>query len=409
MAQLNKDKQKAVYAIETRNVSKVYRLYTKPIDRLKEAVLRKPFHQPFGSLRDITFSTPFGESLGVIGENGAGKSTLLKILAGTLTPSSGEVIVRGRVAALLELGTGFHQEFTGRQNIYLNAALLGLDQAQISKKESDIIDFAELGPFIDRPIKTYSLGMVMRLAFSVATSVDPDTLIIDEALSVGDHYFQQKCIDRMLSFRDQGKTILFCSHNTYAVNLLCNRAIWLDKGSIRKEGVATRVTSAYEDYLRAKTVSSDKEDNPELHKADDKIPVIIRSMKLNDHAGPITLGYREDLNILLELESFDDRAFWVAMGIRRDGERFWHVVNMSHDGYKPLKGKGVSKVLLSYRSLPLLHGQYSVVGFILDESGLHCHHKMESSPFTIIPPEQWRNELGLLALDHDWKFLQGSK
>lgn len=383
----------------------MYRLYSKPIDRLKEAVLRKELHQSFESLRDITFSIPIGESLGIIGENGAGKSTLLKILASTLTPSSGEVIVRGRVAALLELGAGFHQEFTGRQNIYLNAALLGLDQTQISKRESAIIDFAELGPFIDRPIKTYSSGMVMRLAFSVATSVNPDTLIIDEALSVGDNYFQQKCIDRMLSFRDQGKNILFCSHSTYAVNLLCSRAIWLHKGSIRKDGITTRVTSAYENYLRAKTELSDKEDIPELSLAADKIPVIIRSIKLNNHAGPITLEHRQDLNILVELESFDDRAFLVAIGIRRDGERFWHVVNMSHDGFKPLKGKGISKVLLSYRSLPLLQGQYSAVGFILDESGLHCHHKMESSPFTIIPPDEWCNEMGLLDLDHEWNIV----
>lgn len=383
----------------------MYRLYSKPVDRLKEAVLRKQLHQSFESLRDITLSIPVGESLGIIGENGAGKSTLLKILASTLTPSSGEVIVRGRVAALLELGTGFHQEFTGRQNIYLNAALLGLDQAQISKRESAIIDFAELGPFIDRPIKTYSSGMVMRLAFSVATSVNPDTLIIDEALSVGDSYFQQKCIDRMLSFRDQGKNILFCSHSTYAVNLLCSRAIWLHKGSIRKDGITTQVTSAYENYLRAKTELSDKEDNPELSMAADKIPVIIRSLKLNNHAGPINLEHRQDLNILMELESFDDRAFLVAIGIRRDGERFWHMVNMSHDGFEPLKGKGISKVLLSYRSLPLLQGQYSAVGFILDESGLHCHHKMESSPFTIIPPDKWCNEMGLLDLDHEWNIV----
>ena len=392
-------------SIDIQNITKVYRLYHKPVDRLKEALFHRKLHQTFESLKGVTFSTGLGESVGIIGENGAGKSTLLKILAGILTPTSGEVFVRGRVAALLELGTGFHPEFTGRQNIYLNAALLGLDQEQIRNKEAAIIDFAELGTFIDHPIKTYSSGMAMRLAFSIATSVNPDILVIDEALSVGDHYFQQKCIDRMLSFRDRGKTLLFCSHNTYAVNLLCGRAIWLDRGAVRQDGVATRVTSAYEDHLRAKTDSTGAEETPEPKENENK-PVLIRRLKLNGDPGPITLSYRNDLHIELELESFDDRPFWVAMGIRRNGERFWHVVNMAHDNLEPMRGKGIGKILLSYRSLPLLHGQYSVVGFILDQSGLHCHHRMESSPFTIIPPDQWNDEMGVLALDHEWKILK---
>ncbi len=392
-------------AIEIENISKLYRLYHKPVDRLKEAILGKKLHQSFESLKDITLSIPSGEGVGLIGENGAGKSTLLKILSGILTPTSGTISVRGSVAALLELGTGFHPEFTGRQNIYLNAALLGLDQEQIRDKETAIIDFAELGSFIDHPLKTYSSGMAMRLAFSIATSVNPDILIIDEALSVGDHYFQQKCIDRMLSFRDRGKTILFCSHNTYAVNLLCGRAIWLDRGSVRRDGIATHVTSAYENCLREKTDLSADHETPGPMENEHK-PVLIRRLKLNGDPGPITLSYRNDLHIEMELESFDDRPFWVAMGIRRNGERFWHVVNMAHDHLEPMKGKGIGKILLSYRSLPLFHGRYSVVGFIVDQSGLHCHHRMESAPFTIIPPDQWNDEMGVLALDHEWHILE---
>ena len=404
--QLPGDEQYTLYAVEIKNVRKEYRLYRKPIDRLKEALTRKPFHQPFESLKDVSFSVLHSDALGVVGENGAGKSTLLKILAGTLTPSSGEVIINGRVAALLELGAGFHQEFTGRQNIYLNASLLGLNQAQIRERESAIIDFAELGPFIDRSIKIYSSGMVMRLAFSIATSVDPDTLIIDEALSVGDHYFQQKCIDRMLSFRKQGKTIIFCSHSMYAVNLLCNKAIWLEKGLIRKQGVATRVTSSYENHLRSKTDLSARESEPELHEVDGRIPVLIRSIKINESIGPITLGYREHLDIILEFESFTDRPFWVAMGIRRNDELVCHAVSMARECSSPLQGKGTGKVLLSYPSLPLLHGEYSIAAFIFDESGLHCFHNLESSSFRIIPPGQWSNEMGLLDLEHKWEVIK---
>jgi len=390
-----------LYSVEINNVSKVYRIYPKPVDRLKEAILRKPFHQAFESLKDISLSVLFGDTLGVIGENGAGKSTLLKIMAGTLTPTSGDVTIHGRTTALLELGSCFHQEFTGRQNIYLNASLLGLTRAEISQKESAIVDFAELGPFIDRPIKIYSTGMVLRLAFSIATSVNPDTLIIDEALSVGDQYFQKKCIDRMISFREQGKSIVFCSHCMFTVNLLCKRAIWLHNGVIRKQGLATHVTSAYEDYLRGKG-----NHKPEELPIENRAPVLIRSITLNGRTEPITLGYKEDLNIILEFESFDDRQFWIAMGIHRNDELICHAVSMARERPNPLKGKGVGKVCLTYRSLPLLHGEYSAVGFILDESELHCYHIKESTPFTIVPPDQWSNELGLLNLDHEWNILK---
>jgi ABC-type polysaccharide/polyol phosphate transport system ATPase subunit len=392
-----------VIAIEAKDVSKEYRLYQKPSDRLKEFFVRRPLHNRFQALEDVCFSVSSGESVGIIGENGAGKSTLLKILAGTLTPSKGRLHVNGRVAALLELGTGFHPEFTGRQNIYLNAALLGLEQSQIALKESVIIEFAELGAFIDQPIKTYSSGMTMRLAFSIATSVDPDILIIDEALSVGDNYFQQKCIDRMVAFRDAGKTILFCSHSTYSVNLLCNRAIWLHHGLVHEDGPTVDVTADYTNFLAQKTDAATKEKPLESEAPKIQLPVMIKSICLNGQSGPMALKHREALNIELKYDNRSDAPFCIAVGIRRSGEKYWHAVNMTHDGHDPLTVKGAGRVLLTYPSLPLLQGQYSIVGFILDESGLLCHHKMESSPFTIIPPPQWNNEMGLLALDHEWK------
>ena len=190
-----------MYNLVADGIGKDFRVYRRPVDRLLEAVLRKPRHQLVTVLNDISFSIPPRSSLGIIGDNGAGKSTLLKILSGTLTPSRGNVRLGGRVAALLELGAGFHPEFSGRQNIYLNAALLGLPREEIRKREQEIIDFSEIEPYIDQPVKTYSSGMYLRLAFSIATSVDPDILIIDEALSVGDLAFQKKCIDRMNRFK----------------------------------------------------------------------------------------------------------------------------------------------------------------------------------------------------------------
>ncbi len=400
----NEDKSQTVKAIEVQNLSKVYRIYKKPAHRLKEVFVRRPLHERSEVISNMTFSIQHGECVGIVGENGAGKSTLLKILARTLAPSSGRVSIMGRVAALLELGAGFHPEFTGRQNIYLNAALLGLEQSQIEKEEASMIEFAELGAFIDRPIKTYSSGMAMRLAFSIATSVNPDILIIDEALSVGDQYFQQKCIDRMISFREQGKTILFCSHSTYSVNLLCTRALWLDRGRIHQDGLATQVTSSYMNFMGKKTDTETQQSQSELPKVAAQIPIIIKSISLNGQTGPININYQETLDILLTFHSQENLKFCIGMGIRRTGEKYWHAVNMTRDGHKPFHGKGPGKVLLRYPSLPLLQGCYSVVGFILDASGLLCHHKKESSTFTIMPPPQWNNELGLLALDHEWHF-----
>lgn len=371
-----------------------------------EAVLRKPFHQPFESVRDVSFSVPFGETFGIIGENGAGKSTVLKMLAGTLTPTSGTVVKRGRVSALLELGAGFHSEFTGRQNIYLNASLQGLSGSEIARKENAILDFAELGDFIDRPLKTYSSGMKVRLAFALATSVDPDILIVDEALSVGDLYFQKKCIDRMMAFKAQGKGILLCTHAMFLVNQLCNRAMWLKNGTVERQGAATHVTAAYEDYSRdktsEKTATSDLLE-PEAEKVNP--PVIIRNIRLNDQPGPIHLGYREDLNVSFEYESFDSRPFWIAAGIRRNDDLICHAVTMARDADRPLRGKGIGNVLLRYPSLRLLHGEFSVVGMILDESGIVPFHRKESSTFAIVPPKEWQQELGLVDLEHEWKVL----
>jgi ABC-type polysaccharide/polyol phosphate transport system ATPase subunit len=390
-----------MYALEINNISKIYRFYPKPLDRLKEAIFRRPFHQNINSLQGISFSVDFGDSIGIVGENGAGKSTLLKIIAGTVAPSSGDIIKRGRVAALLELGAGFHPEFTGRQNIYLNASLMGLNQCEIKSKESEIIDFAELGLFIDRPIRTYSSGMVVRLAFSIATSVDPDILIVDEALSVGDQYFQKKCVDRMMAFKEQGKNIILCSHAMFLVNMLCTRALWIERGIVREQGIATHVTAAYENYSREKSLQQSQTIVPEEKQAL-QLPVRITAITLNGRKGPVQLEYREDLQIVVEYEASDDRFFWVAAGIRRNDDLICHAVCMSRDFPAPLSGKGVGKVALKYAALPLLYGEYAVVAFILDDTELHCYHKLQSEPFSIMPQDKWNAEMGLLELPHEW-------
>ena len=232
--------------IDVKNISKFFEIYEKPSHRLWQMLYRgrKQFYRPFWALKDISFKVRRGECVGIVGKNGAGKSTLLQIVTGTLSPSSGSVRINGRVAALLELGSGFNPEFTGRENVYLNASILGLNEKEIEKRYNDIVSFADIGDFIDQPVKSYSSGMTVRLAFAVVAHVDADVLIVDEALSVGDAFFTQKCMRFLRNFMET-KTVLFVSHDTAAVKNLCNHAILLEKGSIKLTGTPKEVTEKY--------------------------------------------------------------------------------------------------------------------------------------------------------------------
>jgi len=239
-------------AISVRHVGKTFRLYRRPQDRLLQRFTRKPLFREFHALADIDFEVQKGETVGIIGRNGSGKSTLLQLICGTLTPTHGEIQVNGRVAALLELGAGFNPEFTGRENVYLNGAILGLNRQEIDARLDDIFAFADIGDFIDQPVKTYSSGMYVRLAFAVIAHVDADILVIDEALAVGDALFTQKCMRFLRRFRENG-TILFVSHDSNAVTNLCQRAIWLREGRIAEQGPAKEVAESYLASLFAST------------------------------------------------------------------------------------------------------------------------------------------------------------
>jgi lipopolysaccharide transport system ATP-binding protein len=246
-------------AISLKNVSKCYKRYARPVDRLKEILLPgKSQAQEFWALRDISLEVFKGETLGIIGQNGSGKSTLLQIIASTLTPTTGKVSINGRVSALLELGSGFNPEFTGRQNAFFNGQILGLSKEEIQAKYDEIAAFADIGDFIDQPVKTYSSGMFVRLAFAVAVSVNPDILIVDEALAVGDIYFQQKCFDRIRSLKKLGTTLLFVSHDSNAVHKLCNRALLMETGTLVLDAKPRQVIDFYEaKLLQRKDVQPD--------------------------------------------------------------------------------------------------------------------------------------------------------
>ncbi len=237
-------------AIKVENLSKIYKLYDQPVDRLKESInpFRKNYHKDFYALKDISLEVKKGETLGIVGKNGSGKSTLLKIITGVLSPSSGKVTVNGKVSALLELGAGFNPELTGIENVYLNGTLMGYTREEMEQRLDDIFSFADIGDFVYQPVKTYSSGMFVRLAFAVAINVDPDILIIDEALSVGDMRFQQKCLRKIEEFKKR-KTILFVSHSVSLINSFCDRVLWVNEGLIIRSGNPYEISKEYQAFM----------------------------------------------------------------------------------------------------------------------------------------------------------------
>ncbi len=238
--------------IEVKNLTKIYKIYDKPGDRIKEALFPKKYKdkiKEFYALANINFSVEKGETVGIIGKNGSGKSTLLKILTGVINQTSGEKVMDGSVSALLELGAGFNPEYTGIENIYLNGTIMGMKREEVEEKIDEIAEFAEIGEFINRPVKNYSSGMFVRLAFAVAINTDPDILIVDEALAVGDYRFQAKCYNKFEELKEKGKTILFVSHDVDAVRRFCSRALWLDNGKVIMDGDVNEVTSKYMEFI----------------------------------------------------------------------------------------------------------------------------------------------------------------
>lgn len=283
--------------IEAQRVSKCFRIYRRPSDHLRELVTfgRRKYHETFWAVRDVDVTVARGTCLGIIGENGSGKSTLLRVMAGVVRPTSGSIVVNGRVSALLELGAGFNPEFTGRENIFLNASILGFTDAETRERLPSIEKFAEIGEFVDRPVKTYSSGMFVRLAFAVAIHMDPDVLIVDEALSVGDIFFQQRCIRRIQNLKSKGVTIVFVSHDLETVRGLADQTIWMEHGQVRQFGktddvvskyLAAMVTRGRKEVMEEVAVGKALEVPEELDLAADalaRIPVFVDSFHNVDH------------------------------------------------------------------------------------------------------------------------------
>ena len=329
-------------AICVRSVSKHYLIFQKPPDRLKQMIVprlqrlagREPsrYYNEFSALNGVSFEVARGETVGIIGRNGCGKSTVLQIICGTLQPSVGEVRVNGRIAALLELGAGFNPEFTGRENVYMNGAILGLSQRELDERFDEIAAFADIGQFIEQPVKTYSSGMYVRLAFAVAINVDPDILVIDEALSVGDVAFQRKCFARLEQIRERGGTILFVSHSTGSIVELCDRAILLDGGELLLDGDPKRVTNQ---YLKLMNMPAEK-----LARAREKIRALQDLAEPEEEGGEEKKVAEKEGRIALRVGKPQEEETEEERERRLEEEEGWHDPNLQSQSKVEYESRG---------------------------------------------------------------------
>ena len=388
-------------AVDVVEVSKRFRLYQEKYQSLKERVLhigRNP-HEDFWALRDVSFEVNEGETVGVLGRNGSGKSTLLKCVSGILQPTEGRVVVRGNLAALLELGAGFQPELSGRDNIYLNASLLGLSTTEVDRRFDAIVAFAELEQFIDNQVKFYSSGMFVRLGFAVAVNVDPDVLVVDEVLAVGDENFQRKCLARIKEFQDDGRTILFVTHSADLVRVICDRAVVLSSGTMLGMGPAAEAIRLYHDHLLEAGSAVDTgfgADAP--HPEPASRPVRITGVEL-DHPGLGSRPYllpHEALTVHIDYETTAgaDNVI-VAMEMHdRQGKLVFGSDNFVLDQPVDLPA-GRGRVDLTFDRMPLMEGTYTVAVAIKSYLGV-VYDLHEQEEFEVMNPGRAR---GSVALD----------
>lgn len=392
--------------VSLRDVGKEYALRTTGTRKLAAvaSILRgrpQPPASTFKALQGVSFDIRPGESTGLVGVNGAGKSTLLKLIAGVVRPSSGTVLVRGRVGALLELGAGFHPEYTGRENINLACALLGMSPRETRQRMGDIIAFADIGAHIEQPVKQYSSGMIVRLGFAVATSVVPDVLITDEVLAVGDESFQRKCIAWMENYLANGGTLLLCSHSMYHIQKLCSRALWIHEGRLHRNGDSADVTREYLAWHEERVPRPSETAKPAAAALAPATLYEIRSMRLNDvdQAGPVMVEQDGALTLSGTVYSPDGRAPGISVAVVRvDGTPVYGTFSELRQ-YQPQRlGPNLFAYAVRFPALPLLPGRYVARSHAMDPEGMRLFDQVERT-FDIVGQSR---EMGLCRLDHEW-------
>ena len=395
--------------LRVEGLGKEYRLYASPRSRLKALLTGRAAHRSHWALQDVSFTLRRGQCLGVIGNNGAGKSSLLKMLAGTMHSSTGLLERQGRVTAILELGAGFHPDFTGRDNLYFGGSLIGIDAAAMRSLEAEIIAFSELGEAIDRPVKTYSSGMVVRLAFALVTAVEPDLLIIDEALAVGDQHFQKKCVERIEQFRRNGCTILFCSHSLYHVRQLCDAALWLDKGAQRAFGDTEDVLAAYEAFVRSQdgepdvpavaSPSPSTQASPPPGQASIVSAQVAHLAQVDDSTVPVLQS--PDLELTVTVQAPPGECPCIGMMLEQAHGVGVTSTSTQKAGVTPRHlGDGRWQARLRFPALPLHTGEYVISVYLFDSHGLVVYEQwMRCVHFRHVFAQ---SVPGLVRLPHVW-------
>jgi ABC-2 type transport system ATP-binding protein/lipopolysaccharide transport system ATP-binding protein len=415
-------------AIEVENVSRIYRKYSEQhrFKTFKSAILKGDLFKSLKSdekvaaLNNINFKVEKGTTFGVIGENGSGKSTLLKVVAGISKPTSGRISVRGKVSALIELGAGFHPEITGRENIYINGVMLGLSKEEIDRKFNDIVEFAELEDFIDAPVKTYSSGMYMRLGFSIAINVNPDVLLVDEVLAVGDASFVPRCLERIDEFRRKKKTILFVSHDLITVERVCDRVAWLKNGEMKALGDPKRVIDKYVQDVKSKKESDFEQKQKEEEAQEDFEPerrenrwgnrdIEIKKVRLRDSQGKEKHVFSPSDGMVIEMNFSAKnhiKDFVFGIGIFNSQGVCCYATNTVLEGYKSRSVQGSEKVVCIIKTLNLTNGTYYLDVAAHRQDGLpYDYHRnlysfMVSSDYT---------DSGIYRPQHSWDFSSGIK
>lgn len=404
--------------IHAQNLTKVYKIYAKPSDRLKETFShnKTKYYKEFYALDDVSFDIVEGETVGIIGRNGSGKSTLLKILTGVLGNTAGNIDIDGKISALLELGAGFNQEFTGIENIFLNGTIMNIPREEMEKRLDDIVAFADIGEHINQPVKTYSSGMFVRLAFAVAINVDPDILIVDEALAVGDTRFQLKCMDKFMDFMKAGKTVLFVSHDVNSIKRFCKRTIWLNNGKLIMDGNTDEVTDRYMDFLKSELSIEDyfekikNKENVEIEEEEivsgpiNQIAEVL-GVDILDSAGTvieeITNGQDVSLRVKYQVYDLDVEKPVVGVAIRSIDNKYICGLNTLLDGFDVPWKLGENELRLEYDRFNLTGGNYYFDIAIFDKTAtVSIDYKSKIKTFFV--KMDYIAE-GIVVLNHSWK------
>ena len=389
-----------MHAIKLNRVHKVYRIYKKPIHRLKDALFNTRNFKEYHALNDLSIEIPKGEAVGVLGKNGAGKSTLLKIITGVVTPTSGTVEINGRISAILELNSGFDEELNGYENIFVKGAILGFSKQEIEENIDNIIEFADIGEHLYQPVRTYSSGMKTRLGFAIAVNVNPDILIVDEALAVGDDVFKTKCLQKMSEFRNQGKTIFFVSHSLYTVRSFCTHCVWIKDGKLMDYGETKEVLPKYESFLKEEQAKTEKATQKSANKSpiNKKDYIEVKNFKFSSQNG---FQYGEEITYSFDYEvkqEFEELKW--SFTIRDAATNEIYSSDKMNQSYKIESSIGKHQLTISIKN-KLLPGKYLLSGELREKSGIFFVGYSNKRPFKVLKTENSPVGGGLVYMEHE--------